>query len=253
MISDPNDLLLVAGGDGTVRKAVREVLHTKLLKASQSIVILPMGTANNISKTLQQSMDVKEIISKLRELEDKEYDVGRLFGVKKQDFFLESFGFGVFPLLMKEMSKFDKAQFATPQASIKKALQLLKTIVKNYKPEASQIEIDGRKHEGRFLMAEVMNASSIGPNLKISPLSDPGDGYLEVVLIPESQRAKLLAYIEARLKNKKLETRFNTIKGTKVSFECKDENIHADDKVVDLKKDRKVQIHLKKGLVKFRV
>ena len=41
------DLVVVAGGDGTVAKVARRLIGEKL-----PLTILPMGTANNISKTL---------------------------------------------------------------------------------------------------------------------------------------------------------------------------------------------------------
>src|SRR5689334_25394886 len=43
----PTDIVAVAGGDGTVHKVARRLIGTDI-----PIALLPMGTANNISKTL---------------------------------------------------------------------------------------------------------------------------------------------------------------------------------------------------------
>src|SRR5688500_2936725 len=51
------DLVILAGGDGTVRKIAPQLLQEDL-----PIGLLPMGTANNIAKTLGISTDTETII-----------------------------------------------------------------------------------------------------------------------------------------------------------------------------------------------
>ena len=46
------DFLVVAGGDGTVRKITKELLEQNLVNKKWPIALLPLGTANNIAKTL---------------------------------------------------------------------------------------------------------------------------------------------------------------------------------------------------------
>src|SRR5215217_7669308 len=57
-LKDPGDLVVVAGGDGTVRKVA---MHT--IDCGVPIALLPMGTANNISKSLGISGTPEELIS----------------------------------------------------------------------------------------------------------------------------------------------------------------------------------------------
>src|SRR5690348_12883473 len=48
-----SDLLAIAGGDGTVRKAIKSLLERKKeIKKLPPIALIPLGTANNIGNTL---------------------------------------------------------------------------------------------------------------------------------------------------------------------------------------------------------
>src|SRR5687767_6235067 len=190
------DFIVVAGGDGTVRKLASELLDRKVIDRRLPIALLPMGTANNIAKTLGIKGNPMDIIKSWKDHEIKKYDVGRIDGIKKHKFFIESFGYGVFPRLMKEMNKIDKSAFDNPDQKIKAALQLLYDIVVRYKTKLCKLNIDGEDYTGRFLLVEIMNTSSIGPNLHLAPFADPGDGTFDVVLITENQRQEFSEYVK---------------------------------------------------------
>ncbi len=53
-------------------------------------------------------------------------------------------------------------------------------------------------HSGRFLLVEVMNSRSIGPNLDLSPQADPGDGQFEIVLCRKMNGMRLAAWIKKK-------------------------------------------------------
>lgn len=106
----------------------------------------------------------------------KKYDVGRISNAEKGLFFLESFGYGIFPYLIEEMENADKEETDTPEKKIQTALKLLHKIILSYEPADCRIKIDETDHYGKFLLAEIMNIRSVGPNLFLSPDGDPGDG-----------------------------------------------------------------------------
>src|ERR1044072_2398775 len=55
--SKDTDFIVIAGGDGTVRKVAEELLDQKVLNKILPIGLLPLGTANNIAKTLNIPSD----------------------------------------------------------------------------------------------------------------------------------------------------------------------------------------------------
>jgi diacylglycerol kinase family enzyme len=246
--SDEIDFVVLAGGDGTVRKIAKH-----LLKEDLPIALLPMGTANNIARTLGLSDSTEDIVQSWKGANTKAFDVGRVYGMGKRRFFLEGVGFGVFPKLMKEMKNQKKDDIDNPEKKLKTAVQLLHDIVQTYKAKKCIIQVDGVVHEGKFLLAEVMNTRSIGPNLNLAPFADPGDGQFEVVLIPEERRNDFLKYLEAKTKGNEELTYFHTIRANKVEMFWKGTAMHIDDENIKMDKPMKLDIVLQEGALKFLV
>jgi diacylglycerol kinase family enzyme len=245
------DVLVIAGGDGTVRDVVEDLLNRKMLEKNWPIGLLPLGTANNIAKTLGIQGKPEEIIGKWKEFRVKKYDVGRLYDLPDSKFFLESFGYGVFPYLMQEMKKAGKESIDSPEKKLKAALELLYDIIIAYEGKACQLEVDGIDHSGTYLLAEVMNTQSIGPNLFLAPQADPGDGHLEVVLVPEHDRAKLASYVQHKLMGIEEDFDFHSITGKNIRICWQGTHVHVDDTVVKLKESTAITIELKEGLLEF--
>lgn len=244
-------VLLIAGGDGTVRKVAEEILEGRLLDRPNPIALFPMGTANNISKALNISGEPEEIIQSWSACKTKSFDVGRIDNIPEHTFFLESFGFGVFPFLMLEMKKFDDNLFKTPEEKIQKALETLHQIILSYEPRFCELTVDGSDHSGKFILAEIMNTPSIGPNICISPLSDPGDGEFEVVLVPEQHKEKFAAYIAGKIHQEEATYSFHTLKGKNIKISWKGTHAHTDDQIIKLEDSFPVNIQLKRGLLEF--
>lgn len=249
---DPEaDFLVVAGGDGTVRKVAVELLQKERFKKKLPILLLPMGTANNISKSLDIAGHEEEIVRILDNKRVKKYDVGIVDGLKDEYIFLESFGFGIFPELMIRMKELPERDDATPEENLKTALEVLHAIILDYPAMPYTIKIDGVEQQGEYLLVEVMNTASIGPNLILSGSSDPGDGEFEVILVPESQRQELASYVSYKLSG--IEQTFSppTIKGRKISITTERVPIHADDELIEIKKSKKIRIRPEWGMMDF--
>ncbi|WP_207428718.1 diacylglycerol kinase family protein [Pedobacter sp. SYSU D00535] len=251
-LDEETDFVAVAGGDGTVRRVAKKFLE-RGLNNKFPLAVFPAGTANNIAKTLQMPEDDKEVIQKWKHPEFKKFDVGKVENVQGASFFLEGFGFGIFPLLMQEMEKQDEALKDTPDKKLHLALALLQQIAETFQPLQATIDIDGTVHSGKFLMVEVMNIQSIGPNLVLSPFGDPGDGEFEVILIPETQREKLLAYVKAKLNGVEDPDLFDTCKARELRISCDEFIAHVDDELVEAKHVPTVHLKLMEGLLKFLV
>lgn len=248
------DMLVIAGGDGTIRGVVEDLLDRKMLEKSWPIGLLPLGTANNIAKTLNIQGEPEQIIKSWEQPKVKKYDVGRLYDVPESKFFLESFGYGVFPYLMMEMKKTGKEKVDIPEKKLQAALELLHKIILSYESKQCTLEIDGVDHSGNYLLAEVMNTQSIGPNLLLAPQADPGDGHLEVVLVPEQDREKLALYVQHKLDGvEEDDYDFHSITGKNVYISWEGTHVHVDDEVVKLKKSALIKIELKEALLEFLV
>jgi diacylglycerol kinase (ATP) len=251
-LEEETDLFVIAGGDGTVRKAAKKLLENKLLDRCRPIALLPLGTANNIAKSLGINGQSKKLIASWQNAPVKKFDVGRIYNVGETEFFLESFGYGIFPYLMAKMRKLEE-QGDSANENISKALQVLHEIIGSYGARHCKLTVDGTDHSGEFILAEIMNTPSIGPNLILSPLADPGDEEFEVILVPEKHKQKFAEYIFNKSRGIEETYQFHTLKGKEIVISWEGTHVHADDKIIKLEKSAEVKVELKAGLLEFLV
>src|SRR6185369_13146207 len=97
----PADVVAIAGGDGTVTKVAR-----RLIGRDVPIAVLPMGTANNISKTLGISdMPVTQLIRAWESAQRVTFDAGIACGPGGERYFIEGAGAGLLTTSMPKASK----------------------------------------------------------------------------------------------------------------------------------------------------
>ncbi len=246
------DVIFIAGGDGTVNKLATVMLGKSNNKAVP-IHLFPIGTANNIATTLQiptgldgHTFDEKRCI--------KSFDCGKVIRLTEQTFFVESAGFGVFPSLIAEMKR-NKKNNDAPSDELKRALEVLLKIVKKYKPRKATIKTDGIKIKGKFLLVELMNIKYLGPNIQIAPHSDPGDGFFELVMIPEKNRKEFEHYIQevinGKSENLSLGKLVKTIMVQQATLKWEGGNMHIDDNLIDDYSRKKIEIDIIPSALSF--
>jgi diacylglycerol kinase (ATP) len=247
------DEILLAGGDGTIRKLARVLLDHNNTGKNIPIHLMPIGTANNIAKTLDipeasENYTLKSAKSTL------EFDCGRIRDLPGEDFFLESVGMGIFPKLMDEMEKAGNKDYVSSQ-TLKRTLEILLEIVESYQAGKATIKMDGIVVKGSFIMVELMNIQSIGPNIRLAPLTDPGDGYFDLVLIPEQKKKELIDYL-VKLKNGKASNddlmKFTQIlRVKKVKMKWHGKMVHVDDNLVKKYSGKKFAVEVHPELLNF--
>lgn len=250
---DPaSDCIVIAGGDGTVRKVIGKLLAQPVLDSLLPIGIITLGTANNISKTLGIEKEPETVVKSWKESRLQRFDIGRIFNVPKEEFFIESFGYGLFPYLMMEMKKKKKTvEKLNPDEKLLFTLKLLRDILDKYETRECNLVIDGKDHSGSYLLAEVMNAKSIGPNLELAANNDPADGVFEVVMIRGDEKEKFSAYLQQRINGDDLPYTYHTIRGKDISISWQGTHVHVDDSIVKLEEGDTVEIKMRPGLLNF--
>lgn len=247
-LSNSPDVIYLAGGDGTVHSLALELLKEEKAENRPPVVLLPLGTANNIANTL--SIAEKHVFQALEPgTEKKKFDCGEISGIPGDEIFLEGVGMGIFPELISEMKKeeFD------PEEKLDRTLNILLKIVKKYKPQKAKIELDGFTIKGSFLMVEVMNTQFIGPKLQLAPEADPGDGYLDLVMIPENKREELEAYVSSLIDGKTYDIRKLVIsfRVQKLKIKWKGAKVHVDDALDQNYSGKKIKIKIQPGAITF--
>jgi diacylglycerol kinase family enzyme len=183
------DLIVVAGGDGTVTKVARVLDgHEKLL------AILPVGTANNVARALGLNGKIENLVSGLPNAKPVRLDVGLAQGPWGKRRFLEAVGFGT---IAKAIAHSDGRAKPPIGLRIYWGREDLQRYLKEATPERFEVNVDSEVFAGEFLLVEIMNLGRTGPALPISTTAAHDDGIFDVVFLFESDRKPMLSWLEA--------------------------------------------------------
>lgn len=189
-LDEPADLLVIAGGDGTVRKVMTRIVHCEV-----PILILPLGTANNVARSLGIAGEPEELIAKfagnLASARRQPFDIGMAQGPWGASPFIEAIGCGALAATMGEQSK------AIGQARLDEGRAALCKAIAAAKPMRAAIAVDEHVLAGEWLMIEILNNPFTGPGLPLAPNADPGDKLLDLVCLRESRRREMIAWLRA--------------------------------------------------------
>lgn len=161
------DIVMVAGGDGTVNEVASALMHTET-----SLGIIPCGSGNGLARTLGISMDFDKAIDTVARNRPHAIDCGIADG---KPFFC-TFGVG-FDAAVTE--KFSNAKRRGKMQYVRSAL--LEYL--NFSPDHYALEIDGEIYTEEALQIAVCNASQYGNNAYIAPKASLSDGLLDITVI----------------------------------------------------------------------
>ena len=245
------DVVVVAGGDGTVAAVAR-----RMVRRGVPVAVLPSGTANNVARSLGLlKKPFEELVRGWRDARRVPLDVGLASGPWGERYFIEGIGAGLFAglLVRSEQNKGKKEKenkTKGPAKVVDGALRRLKELAEVAEPVEIGAQLDGVDISGNYLLFEAVNLPYIGPNLYIAPDTRAGDGKLEVVLVPESQRGRLVKYLEHWHENRERPSLLPSRRGKHLQIEWTGFALHIDDK---LRPKRKADADDVAGLVDVRV
>jgi diacylglycerol kinase (ATP) len=178
------DVVVVAGGDGTVRKTALALAERPGIRTP--LTIIPTGVANNIARGLGIQGTPARIAAGLTGGRMTRLALGAArasWGVTR---FVESAGVGFFARMLIE----------PPAPNVKAGAKRVLRRLARATPRHIRITADGRDLTGDYLLALAMNGACIGPRMELAPDADVGDHQLRLLLIGESQRPTVKRYLE---------------------------------------------------------
>jgi diacylglycerol kinase (ATP) len=211
------DLILIAGGDGSITKVIRRLSNYDI-----PIAILPLGTANNIARSLGIEGDPGALLECIRKHTTHPFDIGIVTGPWGKRRFAEGVGVGLFAEWMQAGSNKPPAAERT-----KIGRERLRGALVRETPRRWTITVDGHELAREVCFVEVLNTRYIGPALPIGPSSAPGDRLFDVVYLLPEKRADMLSWLE---NPERTPSPFLVRQGRKIILQWDSGHLHIDDR-----------------------
>ncbi len=189
------DLVIVVAGDGTIEDVVGELAGSKT-----ALGIIPIGTMNNIARSLGVPLDLEDACALLGVGITRHIDLGRVISSDKPHgaYFLESAGVGLSALAAPLGQDEEKGRWAL----------LVETIGKFLTFAGADVQVscdDGDILEAHTQVVTVSNAPLFGKNMLIGPDAKLDDGRLDVALYDGMSKLDLERYFVAIADGKRVD------------------------------------------------
>jgi diacylglycerol kinase (ATP) len=186
----PTDAVVIAGGDGTVRDVFKELAGSRTPAA-----VLPLGTANNVARSLGVSpeVDVNSLAAGWDLDTLRRYDLLAVHTSRGDSWAVESVGGGLFAEVIRRGSE------PPSHDKLRHGLETLQATLQDMKTVRWRVNLDGTPLDGDYLAVEALIVGAIGPAVQLAIAADPSDRMLDAVLIRPEHRRQLIDYTTARL------------------------------------------------------
>lgn len=243
LLDERPDIVAVAGGDGTVALAA----HVLAVQGIP-LAMLPLGTANNIARSVGVQGSIDDLVAGWDTARRLPLDLGVADGGWGRRHFVEAVGGGLMPVAISDMASRSDGDGLPAATKVAGAVRTVAEILARLEPVEWTIVADGVRMAGRFLLVEILNIRSIGPNLVVSSDADPSDGAFQVVTAGEEHRAEIARYLRCRLDGHGGSLSLPSRRAHRVTLQG-DAGIHLDDEVLPGFLSRVVSIEIEAGAV----
>jgi diacylglycerol kinase (ATP) len=167
---DGAELVIAAGGDGTLHAVASGVLNT-----NSALGILPMGTMNNIARSLKIPEDIEHACEIIATGETSQIDVGKL----NDTIFLEVAGAGLEAALFPAAEELKSKGIWSTFSGI---VHGLRTLV-SFQATEFTITFDGKKpRHVKAIQISICNSPYYGARLQFAPSAMMDDGLLNALI-----------------------------------------------------------------------
>lgn len=174
------DLVIAAGGDGTVHEVANGVLNGLAEGMDGPVLgILPIGTGNDFAKLVGPLKDLERSMDILVDGERRRLDACTAQWNESTHWFVNAAGTGLDVDVVRRLLK--KRGGATP-AVVKYLSAVLKSLAR-YEPIPLRIRIDGGVIEQEVMIIVAGNGRCVGGGFWVCPAAEPDDGRFDICIV----------------------------------------------------------------------
>ncbi len=182
-VADRVDVVVAAGGDGTVHMVADE-----LLGSDSALGILPMGRVMNIARALGIGRDPELAARILAAGHVRAVDVGEAVASDGRTVpFLETGSVGLNAAIFREVSRADEGELHSILRTIWAAVR--------YRPARMSVELDDGVVETRALMVTASIGPYVGLAMTVAPSARLDDGRFDVSIFRRFSKWELLRHL----------------------------------------------------------
>jgi diacylglycerol kinase (ATP) len=189
----PYDLLIVAGGDGTISDVVDGVLTSA--RPDMPLAFLPIGTGCDFIRNFHLPTDPEILVEHIAKASLRRIDAGLLIsrdagGAEQRRYFTNITSVGISGEIVDAVNAPGRMRILNGPLRflVHSALAILR-----YRPYDFEVLIDGMLvHQGRLALVAIANGAWFGGGMNITPDADIADGLFDVAVMREEKVLGLL-------------------------------------------------------------
>lgn len=187
------DLVVVAGGDGTINEVVTGIAEAEY---KPILGIVPAGTTNDFARALSIPRDIKKAVDIIVENRVQALDIGKV----NDQYFVNIAGGGDLTELTYEVPIKMKSAIGQLAYYIK-GIEMLPSL----HPVSVTIEYDEHVFTGEIMLFLVANTNSVGGFEKLAPNALIDDGYFDLLILKKTSLPEFLRLATAGLRGAHIE------------------------------------------------
>ncbi len=177
------DIILSAGGDGTLHQVLNGILREREHHSDLPILgAIPIGTGNDFARSVRIGKDVSKLITLLQNPTPKPIDIGKVWYTNaahetEECFFINEVDLGMGPEVVKKVMASDRI-FGS---SLSYYFSILSTFL-HYKVMKVHARADGWEWHGKMRSMAIANGNYFGHGMNIAPDALPNDKLFDVFI-----------------------------------------------------------------------
>jgi diacylglycerol kinase (ATP) len=190
----PFDVILSAGGDGTLNQVVNGMMQSA--QASLPVLgALPFGSGNDFASMLGSMGDADTLMQQLEHMKTRAIDVGKIFcrdeeGRDVEKYFINVCSLGMGPATVRRLEQLPR----WTGTGFRYYASVLNTFL-THPTEAFDVRTESWTWQGKARVVAIANGISFGNKIYIAPDSKPDDGIFSTCIATDMALPKFLSVL----------------------------------------------------------